>query len=341
MKNNKLFDVAGYKRDLYDALVKSYNTDKDIFESYAEVFSLKRSRDDKYKDQDPSVGSNQRTKKGNQVKMLCYSEIQGQRKRSPQAPLNTPLNVNVSLLTSLPMQRSQVILLKTRACNKIKSLSRETMMNNPFTRRLPKLTGSRNLSDLQLLILIGVRENMLTFDLLKPGLVKLHLTNITIDEWYDLNVALRMYTRCIVIQSRVEDLQLGVESYQKKLNLVKPDTYISNLRNKTTYTSFSYPHGLIYMDWFKRKRLMRANKLHKFSDGTLNDVWTALHDIAARIRMEYMPMRKYSNLDKKRARVMVQNIDKQLYQRRLMRNLEKFVGGRVYENDLRLLERTI
>ncbi|GKC05926.1 hypothetical protein Tco_0997536 [Tanacetum coccineum] len=76
-------------------------------------------------------------------------------------------------------------------------------------------------------------------------------------------------------------------------------------------------------------------------DGTLNDVRTALHDIVAGIRMEYLPMRKWSNLDKKRAWVMVQGIDKQLYQRRLMRNLEKFIGGREYMNDLRLLEKTI
>ncbi|GKC19042.1 hypothetical protein Tco_1021192 [Tanacetum coccineum] len=48
-------------------------------------------------------------------------------------------------------------------------------------------------------------------------------------------------------------------------------------------------------------------------DGTLNDVRTALHGIAAGIRMEYLPMRKWSNLDKKRARVMVQDIGKQLY----------------------------
>ncbi|GJX94445.1 hypothetical protein Tco_0349031 [Tanacetum coccineum] len=41
------------------------------------------------------------------------------------------------------------------------------------------------------------------------------------------------------------------------------------------------------------------------SDGTLNDVRTALQDIAAGIRMEYLPMRKWSNLDTKRARVMV------------------------------------
>ncbi|GJR16735.1 hypothetical protein Tco_0965262 [Tanacetum coccineum] len=111
--------------------------------------------------------------------------------------------------------------------------------------------------------------------------------------------------------------------------------------NKTAYTSHSDPHGIIYVDQYKRKRLMRTDELHKFSDGTLNDVRTALHDIAAGIRMEYLPMRKWSNLDKKRDWVMVQDIDMQLYQRRLMRNLEKFVGGRVYGNDLRLLERTI
>ncbi|GJS26082.1 hypothetical protein Tco_0486702 [Tanacetum coccineum] len=40
-------------------------------------------------------------------------------------------------------------------------------------------------------------------------------------------------------------------------------------------------------------------------------------------------------------RVMVQDIDKRLFERRLMRNLEKFVGGREYGNDLKLLEWTI
>ncbi|GJZ53632.1 hypothetical protein Tco_0608517 [Tanacetum coccineum] len=76
-------------------------------------------------------------------------------------------------------------------------------------------------------------------------------------------------------------------------------------------------------------------------DGTLDDVRSALNDIAKVIRIEYLPMRKWSNLDKKRARVMVQDIDKQLYQMRLMRNLKKFIGGREYRKDLRLLERTI
>ncbi|GKB80329.1 hypothetical protein Tco_0947224 [Tanacetum coccineum] len=131
-------------------------------------------------------------------------------------------------------------------------------------------------------------------------LVQQKLTNLTIDERYDLNVALCMYTRRIVIQRRVEDLQLGVESYQKKLNLTKPDTYRSNLKNKTAYTSYSDPHRIIYVDQYRRKRLMCADELHKFSNGTLNDVRSAFHDIAVRIRMEYLPMRKWSNLDKKK-----------------------------------------
>ncbi|GJZ67051.1 hypothetical protein Tco_0630291, partial [Tanacetum coccineum] len=57
MEKNKSYDKADYKKKLYDALVESYNTDKDLFDSYGEVFSLKRSRDDSDKDRDPSAGS--------------------------------------------------------------------------------------------------------------------------------------------------------------------------------------------------------------------------------------------------------------------------------------------
>ncbi|GKE04495.1 hypothetical protein Tco_1396513 [Tanacetum coccineum] len=123
-------------------------------------------------------------------------------------------------------------------------------------------------------------------------LVQQKLTNLMIDERYDLNMALRMYTRRIVIQRRVEDLQLGVESYQKKLNLTRPDSYRSDFRNRTAYTSYSDPQGVIYVDNFDRKRLMHADKLHKFSDDTLNDVRFALYNIAKGIRMEYLPKRK-------------------------------------------------
>nr|GEU49254.1 hypothetical protein [Tanacetum cinerariifolium] len=73
---------------------------------------------------------------------------------------------------------------------------------------------------------------------------------------------------------------------------------------------------------------MRIDELHKFIDGTLDFVRTALHDIASGIRMEYLPKKNWSRLDKRRAWVMVQNINKQLFKRRLMRNLEKFIGDK-------------
>ncbi|GJW03462.1 hypothetical protein Tco_1562318 [Tanacetum coccineum] len=52
-----------------------------------------------------------------------------------------------------------------------------------------------------------------------------------------LAMGLRMYTRRIVIQSRVEDLQLGVESYLKKLNISKPRTCDVDLSRRVPYTT--------------------------------------------------------------------------------------------------------
>nr|GFB35041.1 hypothetical protein [Tanacetum cinerariifolium] len=131
-------------------------------------------------------------------------------------------------------------------------------------------------------------------------LVQGKLTNLTVEERFAFNVSLQMFTRSIVIQRRVEDLQLGVESYQKKLNLTKPDTY-----------------------------------------GTLTDVRTALDNRLKGIRMKYLPQSIWRKSDKDRAAAMIQAIDKQLKTRRIMRSLERFVEGRLYEGDFRMLQRTI
>ncbi|GJR62297.1 hypothetical protein Tco_1504459 [Tanacetum coccineum] len=39
----------------------------------------------------------------------------------------------------------------------------------------------------------------------------------------------------------------------------------------------------------KKNKLMRIDELHKFSNGTLNDVRTALNDCLKGIRMKYLP----------------------------------------------------
>nr|GEU42497.1 hypothetical protein [Tanacetum cinerariifolium] len=126
-------------------------------------------------------------------------------------------------------------------------------------------------------------EDMLL--LLVPG----KLTNLTVEERFAFNVSLRMFTKSIVIQRRVEDLQLGVESYPKKLNLTKPDLYRSDLKRKEAYTAYSNPRGFIYQNKDKKNRLMRIKELHKFSDETLTDVHTALDDCLKGIQMQYLP----------------------------------------------------
>ncbi|GKD91594.1 hypothetical protein Tco_1367101 [Tanacetum coccineum] len=167
------------------------------------------------------------------------------------------------------------------------------------------------------------------------------LTNLTIEERLAFNVSLRMFTRSVVIQRRMEDLQLGVESYQKKLNLTKPDTFRSDLKRREAYTTYSNPRGFIYQNKDKKNRLMHIDEIHKFSDGTLNDVRTALNDRLKGIRMEYLPQTIWRQSDKDKAGAVIQEIDKQLKTRRITRSLEKFIGGRPYEGDFRLLQRTI
>ncbi|GJW13502.1 hypothetical protein Tco_0017635 [Tanacetum coccineum] len=116
-------------------------------------------------------------------------------------------------------------------------------------------------------------------------MVQNRLINLSRDDVADFAIALRMFTRSLVIQKRVEDLQLGVESYQKKINVTKPDTTRPDLRKRHTYTPYKDPQGFIYVDDHKRNGLMRFDELYKFSDGTLTRLLSSLEDITKNINM--------------------------------------------------------
>ncbi|GJS09327.1 hypothetical protein Tco_0366123 [Tanacetum coccineum] len=92
---------------------------------------------------------------------------------------------------------------------------------------------------------------------------------------------------------------------------------------------------------YKRNMLIRSDELYKFSDGTLTSIRSVLYDIASNLRMDYLPKKRWSNLDRQRSRIMIKAINKLQLERRLMRSLEKFVGGRDYGDNIRLLEQTI
>nr|GEX21159.1 hypothetical protein [Tanacetum cinerariifolium] len=89
-------------------------------------------------------------------------------------------------------------------------------------------------------------------------------------------------------------------------------------------TPYQVPQGFTYVDTLGRNRLMRLDELYKFSDGTLTRLRTLLKDITKNIHMEYLPKRRWSTLEKKRANIMIKAIDKQSKERRMMRSLENF-----------------
>nr|GFA89405.1 hypothetical protein [Tanacetum cinerariifolium] len=115
----------------------------------------------------------------------------------------------------------------------------------------------------------------------KPSLEKIKFVNAN-------NTTVENKNKAKKPRKRVEDLQLCVESYQKKLKLTRPDTYHFDLKRKEAYIAYSNPRGFIYQNKDKQNRLMQIDELHKFSDGTLIDVRTALDDRLKEIRIKYL-----------------------------------------------------
>ncbi|GKD21598.1 hypothetical protein Tco_1223301 [Tanacetum coccineum] len=89
---------------------------------------------------------------------------------------------------------------------------------------------------------------------------------------------------------------------------------------------------------------MRADELYKFSDGALKTVCDELHHRILDFRLGYneqMSKRKWPAINKRRSELMVELIDKQMRERRIIRNLERLVGARELEMDYKLMTRTV
>nr|GEU75219.1 hypothetical protein [Tanacetum cinerariifolium] len=84
----------------------------------------------------------------------------------------------------------------------------------------------------------------------------------------------------------------------------------------------------------KQKRVMQADELYKLSDGTLKKVHNELHHRVRNFRLECnteIPRRKWTTIDEKGSELMVELIDKQMRERRIIQNLERLVGARELE----------
>ncbi|GKA27161.1 hypothetical protein Tco_0713329 [Tanacetum coccineum] len=139
-------------------------------------------------------------------------------------------------------------------------------------------------------------------------------------------------------------LAIGVESYLKKLNITPPQQTFLEIELKELYTLSHKPLGVIYKYLTEQKRVMRADELYKFLDGTIKKVREELHHRIHDFRLEYnkmMPRRKWTAIDRKRSELMVELIDKQMREKRIIRNLERLVGAQELEMDYKLITRTV
>ncbi|GKD87563.1 hypothetical protein Tco_1358717, partial [Tanacetum coccineum] len=87
----------------------------------------------------------------------------------------------------------------------------------------------------------------------------------------------RWLSKCIrrssIIWERVHDFQLGIESYQQKVNLTAPTITFPGIERKKLLTITSKPVvGLIYENNKKEKRVMILKENPKFCDATLKRV---------------------------------------------------------------------
>nr|GEV20166.1 Gag-Pol polyprotein [Tanacetum cinerariifolium] len=136
-----------------------------------------------------------------------------------------------------------------------------------------------------------------------------HLNHLPPKDKKILTTAVNLWTRHLVIRQRVEDFQLGIESYQTQLNLTKP---------RWDATGFEYKHDYTIDEALDYR--VKEFKINRMNPSLNTRFWT----------------RK----DVDRSKEFMFAIQKWLKTRRIFRNLEIFVGERVRDGDYRLLKRT-
>nr|GEU83594.1 retrovirus-related Pol polyprotein from transposon TNT 1-94 [Tanacetum cinerariifolium] len=160
-----------------------------------------------------------------------------------------------------------------------------------------------------------------------------HLNHLPPKDKKNLTTAVNQWTRQLVIRQRVKDFQLGIESYQTQVNLIKPQWTATGFEYKHEYTVIESPRAVIFRDKYGVQMMMHFNEIHKFSDGTLLQIDEALVYRVKEFRINRLNpglnTRFWTRKDVDRCNAFMFAIQRRLRTRRIFRNLESFFGGRV------------
>ncbi|GJZ81447.1 hypothetical protein Tco_0646441 [Tanacetum coccineum] len=134
----------------------------------------------------------------------------------------------------------------------------------------------------------------------------------------------------LVVQHRLFHLEDKDIRVTKKISITAPQKTFTRIKFKELYTPSGDPAGIVYEDLDKQPRVMRADELYKFLDGTLKAVCDELHHKILDFCLGYntkMPLIKWMDTNKRMSELMVEMIDKLMLERRIIRTLERLVGA--------------
>nr|GEZ30254.1 hypothetical protein [Tanacetum cinerariifolium] len=186
-------------------------------------------------------------------------------------------------------------------------------------------------------------KNLHPSDFEDPNVLLLqgHLDHLPGSDKKMLSTAVKLWTRNLVIRQRVKDFQLSIESYQTQLNLTKPGWDAAGYEFKHNYTIIRSPRAVVFSINNNERKIMRFNEIYKFSDGMLTQILEALAYRVKEFKIKQLNSGMntcfWTQKDVTRSKEFIAAIERRLKTRRIYRNLECFVGGRVHDIDYRLL----
>ncbi|GJZ22281.1 retrovirus-related pol polyprotein from transposon TNT 1-94 [Tanacetum coccineum] len=131
------------------------------------------------------------------------------------------------------------------------------------------------------------------------------------------------------------------------LNLLLLQGHLDHLPGyvfKHDYTIIESPRAVVFPVNNNERKIMRFNEIYKFSDRTLIRILEALDYRVKEFKVKRlnpgMNTQFWTEKDVTRSKEFIAAIERRLKTRRIYRNLECFVGGRVRNIDYRLLQRT-
>nr|GEW96005.1 hypothetical protein [Tanacetum cinerariifolium] len=140
----------------------------------------------------------------------------------------------------------------------------------------------------------------------------------------------------------------NLEGGDYPFDLTKPLPLVKNGNRQMVPVDYFFKSDLKYlqggistMTYTTSIKKTKAAQYDLLGEGMAQNIWSPVKVAYDKhLLWEYLPRRRWSSLEKKIAHIMIKAINKQLKERQMMRSFEKFVGGRHYKTDLRLLQRT-